>query len=249
MKSVNTLKSTGWIMLPREPVDRLRIGGVQPFTTLDFPGQHAAVIFLQGCPLACVYCHNRDLLPMRTPGRIAWPEVRDMLSRRRGLLDAVVFSGGEPLGQAALTDAIREVKAMGFKIGLHTSGVSPKRLQRVLSDVDWVGLDIKAPFDDYGPVTGRVRAGEQVRQSYQLLRRGNVAHEVRTTVWPDHLGEAEVTAIAASLDPETTSAFILQEARHPANDRPCGGDVFSNSDLLARLRDRFSAFHIRRAAS
>jgi pyruvate formate lyase activating enzyme len=248
MTNANTLKRSGSVVLSPEPVDGLRIGGVQPFTTLDFPGLHSAVLFLQGCPLACVYCHNRDLLPMRAPGRVAWPEVRDMLLRRRGLLDAVVFSGGEPLAQIALRDAISEVKEMGFKIGLHTSGVSPKRLVPILPDIDWIGLDIKAPFAAYGPITGRENAGANVQEAYELIRKSGTAHEVRTTIWPGQVDRDEVEAIAGSLDPVTTQAFILQEARDPANDRACGGTVFSDTALLAKLQSRFSQFAVRRAA-
>ena len=72
----------------------LQIAGLVPLSTVDWPGQLAATLFLQGCPWRCHYCHNRAILDPRTPGTVAWSEVRDLLERRRGLLDAVVFSGG-----------------------------------------------------------------------------------------------------------------------------------------------------------
>ncbi|MCU7809345.1 MAG: anaerobic ribonucleoside-triphosphate reductase activating protein, partial [Candidatus Thiodiazotropha sp. (ex Semelilucina semeliformis)] len=98
----------------------LKVGGLVPMTTVDYPGCLSAVIFCQGCPLRCRYCHNSDLLPREAEATIPWREILDFLKRRQGLLDAVVFSGGEPTQQRALPDAIAEVSAMGFKIGLHT---------------------------------------------------------------------------------------------------------------------------------
>ena len=78
-------------------------------STVDWPDHLTATVFLQGCPWNCFYCHNRDLIPARTPGRVAWEEVRALLRRRRGLLDGVVLTGGEALRQDALADAAREV--------------------------------------------------------------------------------------------------------------------------------------------
>ena len=85
---------------------RLRIGGFLPFTSVDYPGALAAVVFCQGCPLQCVYCHNPALLPARAKTHIKWDDVHAHLTERVGLLDAVVFSGGEPLMQKALAPAI-----------------------------------------------------------------------------------------------------------------------------------------------
>ena len=83
----------------------LRIGGFTPFTTTDYPGQLAAVVFCQGCPWRCAYCHNPHLLPVEGPESHAWPDLLRFLASRRGLLDAVVFSGGEPTLQGGLADA------------------------------------------------------------------------------------------------------------------------------------------------
>lgn len=92
----------------------LIIGGLTPFTTIDFPGKLAAVIFCQGCPWRCGYCHNRHLLDAGQPGTVPWHEVIRFLEQRRGLLDAVVFSGGEPTLQTRLPDAVAAVRRMGF---------------------------------------------------------------------------------------------------------------------------------------
>ncbi|WP_295886335.1 anaerobic ribonucleoside-triphosphate reductase activating protein, partial [uncultured Thiohalocapsa sp.] len=102
--------------------DQLRLGGLTPLTSLDYPGELAAVVYCRGCPWRCPYCHNADLQDAHGPSEPTWPEVLDFLARRRGLLDAVVFSGGEPTAQRALGAAMAEVRAMGFKVGLHTGG-------------------------------------------------------------------------------------------------------------------------------
>ncbi|MEW8584302.1 MAG: anaerobic ribonucleoside-triphosphate reductase activating protein, partial [Candidatus Thiodiazotropha sp.] len=130
----------------------LQVGGFIQMTTIDYPDHLAAVVFCQGCPLRCHYCHNPELL--------AWSEILDFLAARRGLLDAVVFSGGEPTLQRSLMQAVIEVKALGYLIGLHTAGIYPGRLQQLLPLVDWVGLDIKALAQDYPRLTGVPHGGE-----------------------------------------------------------------------------------------
>ncbi|MEK7361688.1 MAG: anaerobic ribonucleoside-triphosphate reductase activating protein, partial [Pseudomonadota bacterium] len=133
----------------------LQIGGLTPLSATDYPGELAAVVYCQGCPWRCGYCHNPHLLPGRAPGAIAWSEVLAFLGRRRGLLDAVVFSGGEPTAQPGLARAMRETKRLGYRIGLHSAGIYPRRFAEVLPLVDWVGFDAKAPFDAaYERITG-----------------------------------------------------------------------------------------------
>lgn len=125
-------------------------------STIDWPDHLVATVFLQGCPWNCFYCHNQALIPTRIPGAVPWEEVRALLARRRGLLDAVVFTGGEALRQDTLADAAAEVKAAGFRVGLHTAGAYPRRLTDLLEAglVDWVGLDLKALPEHYEAIIG-----------------------------------------------------------------------------------------------
>jgi pyruvate formate lyase activating enzyme len=191
----------------------LRIGGLTPLSTSDWPGQLAAVVFCQGCPWRCGYCHNPDLIPAQSASEIAWSDVLAFLRRRQGLLDAVVFSGGEPTLQAALPDAMREVHALGFKIGLHTGGMYPKRLAAVLPLVDWVGMDVKAPFADYARITGVKGSGEPVRESLELLLASGVDNEIRTTVHPALLADAEVVGLAHELAARGVRHYAVQAFR------------------------------------
>jgi len=171
-----------------EPV----VGGITPLTTIDYPGELAAVLYLQGCPWRCRYCHNGELLPRRGRHVIPWSDVLGWLSRRRGLIDAVVFSGGEATLQRTLPKAIGEVRAMDFKVGLHTAGCYPRRLAAVLPLLDWVGMDIKAPFARYAEITGVPGSGESACASARLLINSGVLHQFRTTRHPMLLSDADI---------------------------------------------------------
>lgn len=192
---------------------KLRVGGLTPLSSSDWPGMLSAVVFSQGCPWRCRYCHNPDLIPSQSENELAWEDVMEFLHRRLGLLDAVVFSGGEPTLQAALPDAMREVRELGFKIGLHTGGMYPKRLASVLPVVDWVGLDVKAPFEDYSRITGVKGSGEPVRQSLELLLASGVDHEVRTTVHPAQLRDQDVINLAHDLAASGVKHYAIQAFR------------------------------------
>lgn len=117
----------------REP-GRLVVGGLTPFTTIDFPGRLAAVVFCQGCPWRCGYCHNPHLLPRREApdGELSWQALVRWLESRHGLLDGVVFSGGEPLLQRTLYDAVATVRQIGFAAALHTGGAYPNEMGAAL---------------------------------------------------------------------------------------------------------------------
>jgi pyruvate formate lyase activating enzyme len=191
----------------------LRVGGLTPLSTTDWPGMLAAVVFCQGCPWHCRYCHNPGLIPARGENEIPWEEVMTFLRRRQGLLDGVVFSGGEPTLQAALPDAIREVRALGFKIGLHTGGMVPKKLDAILPLVDWVGLDVKAPFADYPRITGAAGSGERVLAGLQHVLDSGVEHEIRTTVHPVLLSDADVVGMAHDLAERGVQRYVIQAFR------------------------------------
>ena len=227
---------------------RLRVGGIVPFTSTDFPGKFAAAVFIQGCPWRCGYCHNPHLQPRRR-GEHNWDEVKALLERRAGLLDGVVFSGGEPTIDPALPDAVAEVRAMGLAVGLHTACIYPRKLAAVLPMLDWIGFDIKAPFGQYEKVTGVAGSGEQARQCLQMIIESGVAHECRTTLHPALLAEAEVEALAITLADAGVRNYAIQMFRATG----CG-----NSALIAgaasghlgeatksRIAARFDSFTVR----
>ncbi|MDZ7750903.1 MAG: anaerobic ribonucleoside-triphosphate reductase activating protein [Gammaproteobacteria bacterium] len=198
----------------------LRVGGLTPLTTIDYPGELAAVVFCQGCPWRCRYCHNSHLLEAtgagRMAGRMAWPTVMAFLERRRGLLDAVVFSGGEPLAQGDLPAAMASVRALGFKVGLHTAGCYPARLERVLPLADWVGLDIKALPEDYPATTGVPDSGRHAWQSLNHLVASHTPHEVRVTVHSTLLPPKRLEALTDRLI-QAGAATVVHQKCNPTN--------------------------------
>lgn len=175
----------------------LQIAGLQPLSTVDWPHKLAAVAFLQGCPWRCTYCHNYEILSARAPGVVPWEDVVALLGRRHGLLDGLVFSGGEATRQDALLPAATQVKDMGFQVGLHTAGAYPKRLARLLEAgvVDWVGLDVKALPEHYPEITRVAASGSRTSEALDvLMAHPEVDHEVRLTLWHDELSYAEEVA-------------------------------------------------------
>lgn len=194
------------------PESTLAVGGLVPFTTIDFPGRLAAVVFCQGCPWRCTYCHNPHLLP-HGAGTLPWADVLGWLASRRGLLDGVVFSGGEPLLQRGLPSALADVRALGFATALHTAGVYPERLATVLPLLDWVGFDVKAPFAEYAPIVGS-NTGHAARNALELLLTSGVIHEIRCTV-PPQLNAAALDRLRAELAALGAADPMLQFCRHP----------------------------------
>jgi pyruvate formate lyase activating enzyme len=158
----------------------LRVGGLTRLSATDYPGKLAAVVYCQGCAWRCGYCHNPELQPARSEREIPWRDVVAFLEKRRGLLDAVVFSGGEPTQQRGLEAAMREVKAMGFLVGLHTAGIVPWRLENVLPLVDWVAMDVKGNLEEHERVTRVAGSGVRARASLELLRASGVARALHT---------------------------------------------------------------------
>ena len=191
----------------------LQVGGLTALTTVDYPGQLAAVVFCQGCPWRCGYCHNGHLQPPRAGAPVSWTEVMAFLRRRRGLLDAVVFSGGEPTLQRGLRAAMREAKSLGYAIGLHTAGIYPGRLAGLLQEVSWVGLDIKAPWQRYDAVTGRPGSAARVQRSLDLVQASGVDFECRTTWHAGLYPEAELQALGRELAERGVARWTVQPCR------------------------------------
>ena len=200
---------------PPASADTLPVAGLTPLSSCDWPGRLVATVFLQGCPWRCTYCHNPDLLDPRVPGSVPWQRVRDLLARRAGLLDGLVLSGGEPTLHEGLGAAVREVRAAGFAVGLHTAGAYPRRLGEVLPLVDWVGLDIKAPADGYAAVTGAGASATAAFASLRLVLDAGVPVQVRTTVDPAVMTGDDVMRLQETLRDLGVRDHVLQTVRPP----------------------------------
>lgn len=227
----------------------LRVGGITPFTTIDYPGKLAAVIFCQGCPWHCQYCYNTDLIPATASRLHAWEDIKQLLMQRKGLLDAVVFSGGEPSFQHSLLSAIHDVKEMQFAVGLHTNGAYPKKLKRLLPSVDWVGFDIKTVPEQYSKLTGAPHSGDKVWQSLEVLLKADVSFECRTTVHTKLLTTENILSLARELSARGVSHYVLQacqtEKCFNKELSPSSLNDILNKTVLAELHQLFPSFQIR----
>lgn len=221
----------------------LKIGGLTGLTTIDFPGHLAAVIFCQGCPWRCPYCHNPHLLDNQGPEHLQWNHIRSFMKQRRGFLDGVVFSGGEPTTQNALLHAVQEMKLMGFAVGLHTAGPFPERLAKLLHHLDWVALDIKAPFDSYGKTSGVANSGSAAKQSALLVLDSGLPYEFRTTVHPELIDDTALLSMAKDLNGMGVQNYALQHYR--AQDNQLSPASTLSSETIKTISALFPVFSVR----
>ena len=160
------------------------VGGTL-ISSIEFHGNMSLVIFMSKCPLACRYCHNVELLEDDTEK--TFEEIKSEIDNACDFIDAVVLSGGEPLMQLdALIELLTYIKGIGLKTKLDTSGIYPDKIEKLLDLelLDFVSLDVKAPFEKYRKVTG-ANVGSQVKKSMKLLNSDDNVHlEVRTTYVP-----------------------------------------------------------------
>ncbi len=200
------------------------IHGLQKLTLLDYPGHTACTVFTGRCNWRCPFCHNASLVlrPEEQPV-IDQEEFFAFLKKRRGLLDGVAVTGGEPTLNRDLPDFLRRVKEQGFETKLDTNGTNPAMLREILSAglADYVAMDIKAGRDNYPAVTGTVRPGlAAVEESVELLKTCGVEHEFRTTVVRELHSEADFADIGRWLRGE--ERYFLQAFKD-------SGDLVSGS--------------------
>lgn len=228
----------------------LPVSGITPFTTIDFPGLLAAVLYTQGCAWQCAYCFNTELQSFKNirPDDIA-PVVR-FIESRRGLLDGIVFSGGEPTVHPGLIPAMRYVRGLGYKAGLHTTGMYPARLKEALSVCDWAGMDIKAPFDNYEKITrAKTASGEVIKKSAFRIIASGVDYEFRTTYHPALLTESDLFEMACELRDLGAEHYAVQYFKpHPGvppETAALGPGGPLSPKLAAALQRMFKTFQIR----
>ena len=183
----------------------MKIGGLVPFSLCDYPGHIAAVIFTQGCNFRCPFCHNETLIPIGVSTDRLIPEktIFDFLEKNRENLDTLVVSGGEPTIQSDLTMLLHRVKALGYSVKLDTNGSHPNIIKTLLQLqlIDYIAMDIKAPFSIYDRLTGVRSPISQIRQSIDLIAHSDIDHEFRTTVVNSLLTPEDLQAIKKIVPP------------------------------------------------
>ncbi len=191
----------------------MEIAGLQKLTLLDYPGLTACTVFTPGCNFRCPFCHNGSLVlaPEQEP-RLPQEEIFAFLQKRKGVLQGVCVTGGEPLLQPDIADFLGKVKALGYKVKLDTNGSFPEKLQRLIQDglVDFVAMDIKNSPAKYAATAGCSTPGmlDKVKQSATYLMEGHVPYEFRTTVVNPLHTEEDIKAIGQWL--QGAAKYALQ---------------------------------------
>ena len=215
----------------------MRIGGLQKLTLLDYPGKVACTVFLSGCNLRCPYCHNPALvLPEQSnaPG-MPEPEVFAFLEQRKGKLDGICITGGEPTMQPELPGFLEKLRGLGYAIKLDTNGTNPGMLNGLLRDgiLNYVAMDIKNSPSRYAEACGGADVLSKVRESADLLLNSPTDYEFRTTVCKPLHTEKEMEEIGRWL--RGAKRYFLQPFVD-TGDLVSGGVQAHTQDELTRLR-------------
>jgi pyruvate formate lyase activating enzyme len=190
----------------------MKIGGFQKVSLIDYPGRISAVVFTQGCNFRCPFCHNPELVdPKRFTDLIPEKEILSFLEKRKGRLDAVVITGGEPTMQPELIPFILQLRAMGYLIKLDTNGTHPDLLAEMLDGklLDYAAMDIKAPLERYGAVTKTNTDHDRIRRSISLIMGSGTDYEFRTTAVKSLLTPVDLEEIGKLIP--GAKRFVLQK--------------------------------------
>lgn len=212
------------------------IRGLQKLTLLDFPGKLAATVFLGGCNFRCPFCHNASLVLTGEGERISEEEFFAFLEKRRGMLEGVCVSGGEPTLQKEIFSFIERIKAQGYLVKLDTNGYEPEILERLLSRrlVDYVAMDIKNSQHAYAKTAGIPDLDiEKIKRSAALLMNGDIPFEFRTTVVKELHGEENIREIGEWLRGE--KKFYLQAFRDSGDIIAAGMSAHTEETMTALL--------------
>jgi pyruvate formate lyase activating enzyme len=193
----------------------MKISGFVPLSLCDYPGHIAAVIFTQGCNFKCPFCHNGHLIPEDSEGVELLEEssVFSVLEERCARLQGVVVTGGEPSLQGDLSRVLDKIKKLGLKTKLDTNGGRPDVLKGLFehSLVDYVAMDIKAPWQKYDLLAGVKCDVDALQQSVDLIATSGIDHQFRTTQFHDLLDQADYEEIKRQIPPG--SLHVWQDYR------------------------------------
>ncbi len=190
----------------------MNIGGFQRFSLIDYPGRICAIVFTQGCNFRCPYCHNPELVdPKRYSRPIAEEEIIEFLANRRGKLDAVEITGGEPTLQPDLIDFMCDLKKLDYLVKLDSNGSNPGIISEAIEReiVDYIAMDVKAPLERYREITNSRVDPAKIEHSIELIMSSGLDYEFRTTVVKSQLGKRDILEIGQQI--RGSKRYILQK--------------------------------------
>ncbi|MBO7703309.1 MAG: anaerobic ribonucleoside-triphosphate reductase activating protein [Solobacterium sp.] len=240
-KLLDRITTNSRMYLNPEPLfSGIRIGGLQKMTMLDYPGKVAATIFTGGCSFKCPYCHNKDLVFVPDSYEFYDPdEVLAYLEKRKGILDGVCITGGEPLIQEDLTDFIGAIKKMGYLVKLDTNGYYPDRLAELTSTgmIDYIAMDVKNSPARYAETVGLnqdVFRIERIQESVKFLMNREIEHEFRTTVIREFHTAEDLIEIAKWI--RGSRHYYLQQYTDSGNVIQPGWSAYTKEEMEILLR-------------
>ena len=193
----------------------MRLGGFQKMTMIDYPGKLAATVFTVGCSFRCSFCHNPELvIPAQFPKpNNSEAEFFAHLSRRKGKLEGVCITGGEPTIQPDIIAFIKKIKALGFLVKLDSNGSQPEVLKKIIAEklVDFIAMDIKSSQKNYNKATGLKFDIKKINQSVKMIMASGIDYEFRTTVVPGIHSEQDFEEIGQWI--KGAKSYFLQEYR------------------------------------
>lgn len=187
--------------------------GIEKLSLLDYDGYLATTLFMAGCPFRCPYCHNGELVVHPELAQtIPWEEVRTYLKKRKGVLEAVVITGGEPTIMPDLFEKIAEIKSMGYKVKLDSNGYNPKVLRKIVDEglVDFIAMDIKNCKEAYAYTSGVKDLDiSRIEESVKILMENKIPYEFRTTILKEFHSEIDIKEIGKWI--QGCSSYHLQK--------------------------------------
>lgn len=212
----------------------MKIGGFQKTSLLDYPGQISSIIWTVGCNFRCPFCYNKEIVEEKKE-KFAEKEVLEHLEKRKGLIDALVVSGGEPFLQNDLKDFLGKVKKLGYLVKIDTNGMYPEKLEELLDEklVDYVAMDIKGPKKKYDLISGKKVDIKKIEKSIEIIKKKSPNYEFRTTIIPDYLEKKDFLEIAKWLD--GSDNFYLQQFKNDVeliDDKLRQTVPYSKNDLI-----------------
>lgn len=195
------------------------ISGFQPLSLLDYPGIICSIIFTQGCPFRCVYCHNPELIPVHAPNvntLLKEEDVLEHLNRRKHIVEGVCITGGEPTVHPDLPEFIKKVKRLGMLVKVDTNGLTPRMVEKLIHEklVDFFAMDLKHTWGRYSEVIGIHQKSviDNCQETFHLIQDSAVPHEFRTTVYSAFHTREDLEEIAGQL--REGERYALQQIRY-----------------------------------
>ena len=188
----------------------MQIGGFQKTSLLDYPDTISAIIWTVGCNFICPFCYNPQLVK-KTTNSISEEEVLSFLKKRKGLLEGISISGGEPLLQKDVIDFIQKVRKFDYLVKIDTNGTFPDRLKELIDKklVDYVAMDVKAPKKKYNQLTGVKTDIKKIEESIDIIKKTAPDYEFKTTFVPELLTKEDIVEIAEWL--KDSEKYYLQQ--------------------------------------